>query len=42
MSKSSKKPRQKQLDPRQISAETPKKKEKDWSFDDIAKSKYRR
>lgn len=42
MGKSGKKPRQKKMDPRLVGSEAPKKKEKDWSFDDIARSKYRR
>jgi hypothetical protein len=44
MGKSGKKPRQK-LSPRQFEtggADAPRKKEKDWSFDEIARSKTRR
>lgn len=43
MSKSSKKPRQKKMDPRQIHGEGDKKpkKEKDWGFDEILRSKRR-
>jgi len=43
MGKSSKKPRKK-LDSKQLSGGSakPKKKESDWSFDDIARSKTRR
>jgi len=43
MGKSGKKPRQK-FDPKKFETDSqgPKKKEKDWSFDDIARSKTRR
>ncbi len=40
----SKKPRQNKMDPRQFgeAREAQKKKEKDWTFDDIVRSKSRR
>ncbi len=44
MGRSSKKPRKNKLDPGQFGSvrESQKKKEKDWSFDDILRSKTRR
>ncbi|MCK5580724.1 MAG: hypothetical protein KAJ18_05570 [Candidatus Omnitrophica bacterium] len=44
MARSSKKARKNKMDPRQVNlgGESPKKKEKDWSFEDIARSKLRR
>ena len=44
MGKSGKKARKKNLDPRRINSESggrPKKKEADWSFEDIVRSKSR-
>ena len=44
MARSSKKPRKNKLNPGQFTAvqESQKKKEKDWTFDDILRSKLRR
>ena len=43
MGKSSKKPRKNKLDPKlaELGQETTKKKEKDWTFEDILRSKIR-